>query len=151
MPDPGDPTPVPARPAARQTFRKPQRLTHAREFRAVFDGRMRKTGGPLAVFVVANGLPRHRLGLSIGRVVGNAVARNRLKRAIREWFRTAGAFLPLDDGSGLDVVVSARPHDPLEFERYKAQLSDLVAAAARDLRRRRERADAPPTPPAEAP
>lgn len=45
-----------------------------------------------------------RLGLAVSRRAGNAVARNRIKRRTREWFRHHRAFL-----SGLDVVVSARP------------------------------------------
>jgi ribonuclease P protein component len=32
-----------------------------------------------------------RLGLSVSRQVGSAVHRNRVKRAVREWFRASGA------------------------------------------------------------
>lgn len=45
-----------------------------------------------------------RLGLTVSRKVGGAVARNRVKRRVREWFRhTRSAF-----GAPLEVVVIAR-------------------------------------------
>jgi ribonuclease P protein component len=52
--------------------------------------------------------------------VGNAVVRNRLKRAIREWFRTSRGALR----EGIDVVVAAR--------RGAGELRCLEVAAALD-------------------
>lgn len=46
-----------------------------------------------------------RLGLSVSRKVGNAVARNRVKRALRERFAEIAPRLP----AGLDIVVIGRP------------------------------------------
>ena len=46
-----------------------------------------------------------RLGLTVSRKVGNAVARTRVKRRVREWFRAERATLPED----VDMVVIARP------------------------------------------
>lgn len=42
-----------------------------------------------------------RLGIAASRKMGNAVARNRAKRRIREWFRTREEPLP----SGVDIVI----------------------------------------------
>jgi ribonuclease P protein component len=46
-----------------------------------------------------------RLGLSVSRKVGGAVARNRVKRVLREQFPTRAGLVP----AGSDVVVIARP------------------------------------------
>lgn len=125
-------------------FSTRHKLTHAREFSAVFAARMRKSTGPLAVFVLPSDRPTHRLGLSIGRVVGNAVVRNRLKRMIREAFRLLQHHLPkLDETTGYDIIVSAKPHAPLSLEQYQTLFLNGVAAADRDHRRRRERAGEP--------
>ena len=55
-----------------------------------------------------------RLGLAIPKAYGNAVARNRIKRLIREVFRLNKAKLP----PGVDMVFSAR--SALEKPRYQS-------------------------------
>jgi ribonuclease P protein component len=52
----------------------------------------------------AVGTPSSRLGLAISRKVGNAVARNHVKRRVRECFRHYQHAL-----AGLDLVVTGRP------------------------------------------
>ena len=53
--------------------------------------------------------PVRRLGVTASRKVGNAVTRNRVKRAVREWFRTnRHRFDEVYRREGIDVVVIAR-------------------------------------------
>ena len=53
--------------------------------------------------------PVRRLGITASRKVGNAVTRNRVKRAVREWFRTnRHRFDEVYRSEGIDVVVIAR-------------------------------------------
>ena len=47
-----------------------------------------------------------KLGLAVSRKVGNAVTRNRIKRLLREYFRTHRAQFLLGD---LQMVIVARP------------------------------------------
>lgn len=118
--------------APRYTYRHADRLHGQRAFAAVFEAKMRKHAGPLTVFTRPNDAGRHRLGLSVGRRVGNAVKRNRVKRLLREAFRLHRHGWP----GAYDVVVSVRPHRPLTVRRYAGLLADAVAAADRAWSRR---------------
>jgi ribonuclease P protein component len=53
--------------------------------------------------VLPNDLPHIRVGLAVSKRVGNAVARNLVKRRIRN------AFASMDISGGWDVVVTAKP------------------------------------------
>lgn len=112
-------------------------MAHAREFQAVYGGRVRKVRGPLTVFALPNGLLHPRLGLSVGRRCGSAVMRNRIKRGVREAFRLAQHDLPLiEEGAGrspgaYDFIVSSAPHEPLSVDEYGRAL----VAAAEELHR----------------
>ena len=68
-----------------------------------------------------------RLGVTVSRRIGNAVVRNRVKRRLREFFRTEmRASLP----AGTSIVVIARSGaDALE----PATIRDELNAAARNL------------------
>lgn len=81
------------------------RLTRSDDFK-----RVRQSGKsyahPLVVLVAqAAELPRVRVGVAAGRMVGNAVQRNRAKRLLREAVRPILPGLP----SGWDLILIARP------------------------------------------
>jgi ribonuclease P protein component len=118
-------------------FRRRHRLAHAREFQAVYAARVNRGSGPLVVYVRPGSLPHWRLGLSVGRRVGGAVERNRIKRLLREAFRLSQAELPVDAaGHGFDMVVNVRPHRPLHLTDYMARMKDLARAGAKEWERR---------------
>jgi ribonuclease P protein component len=88
-----------------QGFARQQRLLKASQFEAVYAFRRRVADSCFAVNYMPNQLGMARMGLAVGaRAVGNAVARNRVKRAVRESFRRAASDL-----AGIDLVVGA-PH-----------------------------------------
>ncbi len=133
---PTPPPPPPQNPAPKLNFRRHQRLSKALEFASVFDAKVRKAGGPLIVFAAPNQLDHSRLGLSVGRRIGNAVVRNRVKRRLREAFRLDQARLP----PGYDYVVTVRPHEPLPLAAYRRLLLESAAALQTEWNRRRRRA-----------
>ena len=109
---------------------KRRRLSRSAEFERVY--RQGRSKGNR--FLVLYAFPREeqdaegpRLGLSVGRRVGGAVDRTRVKRALREAFWEEARRLP--DGS--DYVVVARPESLALIERegvpgVRVVLAELV-------------------------
>lgn len=85
-------------------YRRAHRLSGRKAYAAVFDRGKRYFARGLVVIARANHLPYMRLGLSVGKRLGKAVARTRLKRVIREGFRQARNR----ELGGLDLVVIPR-------------------------------------------
>lgn len=84
-----------------------RRLSRSTEFQRVYRQGRSKANRYLVLYSFARGekSPANaRFGVSVGRKVGNAVARNRVKRVIRE----AVSEIEQQLGDGLDYVVIAR-------------------------------------------
>lgn len=128
-----EPAPSPPR---RYTFRPRHRLTHANEFSAVYDLRLKRSRGPLTIFALPNSLPNHRLGLAVGARVGNAVARNGIKRKLREAFRQLQHDLPRHAAGHYDLLINVRPHAAYPLAAYRDLLGGLAAALHTEALRR---------------
>ena len=91
-------------PETDQRFPRSCRLTARRQFLEVYK-RGRKARRPsFTVFGLPNDVGRCRIGLTVTRKVGGAVARNRIKRVLREVFRRHGMKLE----QPMDLVVNAQ-------------------------------------------
>ncbi len=89
---------------SRQNFGQRKRLISAHQYQAVFRAPSRSSDQVLTVLARRNDLEHPRLGLAIQKkILKRAVARNRVKRIVRESFRHHQSLL-----DGLDVVVIGR-------------------------------------------
>ena len=127
----------------RFSFPKKNRLVSNRQFKAVLARNLHVSNGLLTLFVAENDCGYPRLGVSVGKYCGNAVVRNRLKRLLREAFRQSQGRIP----AGFDYLLMISPQwskkldksglkeaaRQLTFERVKASLLVLVAAAVRKM------------------
>ena len=116
-------------PTPRATFRPHERINDPRDFRRAFDRKRSASDARLVVYGVENGRDYPRLGISVGRKkVRRAVARNRIKRLLREAFRLGREELP----AGLDLIVVPRSGD-LTFAEAREALPRLAQAVARRI------------------
>ena len=98
------------------------RVRDKRAFAAVFASKRSASSGPLVVHGVQTDQSVSRLGLAVGKHVGNAPQRNRVKRLLREAFRTARHQLPV----GWDYVVVVKPHTLMTLDRYARHLREAT-------------------------
>ena len=119
-------------PAVSEGFSRDDRLRKRREFEECYASGVRVSGRHLQVFLLAATGPaaRTRLGVSVPRRVGHAVARNRVRRRLREIFRRNR---PLFGAATVSVVVNARPS--AAQAPFRELTEDYASAVARALPR----------------
>jgi len=121
-----------------QRFPKTYRVRRDAEFQRAFARRCAVSDARLVVFGHPNGLPHARLGISVPRRIGKAVARNRWKRLIREAFRLTRPRLP----AGVDLIVVPRVGPEPKLAELIESLPRLARRVARKLVQRTGRAAA---------
>ncbi|MFQ5507637.1 MAG: ribonuclease P protein component, partial [Planctomycetota bacterium] len=90
----------------------------------------RAQGRHLGVVVLRNRLPYSRIGLSVSKKYGNAVRRNRIKRMIRETYRTCRWELEARAGFVDVVVIPCHREGKYPLAELAGELPVLVAEAA---------------------
>lgn len=110
-------------------FPKRLRLLRSSEFERVFAARNSVGNSHFVLYGVANDVGYPRLGITVSRRVGNAVARNRWKRLLREVFRLAQHELP-----NLDLVCVVRAPAPPNFAQLKSRIVESAGRLGRRAR-----------------
>ena len=113
----------------RYDFPKSVRLLKSADFERVFRDGYSCSDGLIVVYAAASESERPRLGLVVSKKCGNAVARNRWKRALRESFRMVQHELP----RSLDLVVLPRRYAEPNLGRMKNSFLKLAAKAAAQI------------------
>jgi ribonuclease P protein component len=108
---------------AQQTFSRAERIRKRADFQRILKEGVRCQGPHFRVSIRANALTHSRLGVTVGKRVGPAVERNRVKRRIREFFRLNKESLP----GPSDLVVTAREGSAgLSFWQISEELKGLL-------------------------
>ena len=112
---------------ASERYPKAVRIRRRRDFLAIQrKGRRRHMAHFVVVRMPAIG-PGSRLGVTVSRRVGNAVARNRVKRLVREIFRRRRSAIPEPS----DLVVIAKPGaDELTYGAVASELERALDLAS---------------------
>ncbi|HKW63387.1 MAG TPA: ribonuclease P protein component [Candidatus Acidoferrum sp.] len=104
----------------RLTFPREARLVRRGEFDAVYRAGKRRSSSHFTVFFRANEMPQSRFGVSIKKALGGAVARNRIRRRLREIVRRHRAEIP----AGWDIVI--HPKSAVAKAPFDALTTDLL-------------------------
>jgi ribonuclease P protein component len=97
-----------------------QSLKRNNEFRHVFSIGNRKIGNYVIIYILPGQQQNNRVGIVIKKEVGNAVQRNKIKRIIREIWRTRCNKLI----SGYDVVILVR--EKIIYARFSEIESEMA-------------------------
>jgi ribonuclease P protein component len=95
-------------------------LLHKPEFDRVYRNGRRRTSRQFIVFSAPNGLERSRFGMSIGRALGGAVVRNRIRRRLREILRRHRQEI----SSGWDIIL--HPRASVATSEFRALTEELL-------------------------
>ena len=110
-----------------ERFPQIARLTRQADFQRVLGRGTSVADRNLVVYLLPNGLGWSRLGLRVGKRLGNAPRRNALRRRLREAFRRRRSELP----AGFDIVCIVRASAASEFAELGRSLDSLLLRATR--------------------
>jgi ribonuclease P protein component len=114
-----------------QRFPKRLRLLGAKDFERVFAARVSVSDSWMVLYGATTEAGHARLGLTVPRRIGGAVARNRWKRLLREAFRLSQHELP-----AFDFVCIPRATSPPALAQLIESLRTLALRIERKLQSR---------------
>jgi len=112
-----------------QSYRPHERLRTKAEYERVLSRKCSARGKYIIVYGCENEVGHPRLGRIVGKRWGNAVARNRYRRWLREAFRLTKTTLP-----AIDIVVMIAQKIGINYAAIETELAPLARQAQQKLR-----------------
>jgi len=112
-----------------QSYRPHERLRTKAEYERVLTRKRSARGKYIIVYGCENEVGHPRLGRIVGKRWGNAVARNRYRRWLREAFRRLKTTLP-----PIDIVVMIAQKTGINYAAIETELAPLARQAQQKLR-----------------
>jgi ribonuclease P protein component len=113
-----------------QALPKQSRLSRRAEFLRAYESGRKYFSRFCVLFVSDNNLDRSRLGITATRKIGKATVRNRLKRWVREIYRTERGPLGVDEHCSDFIVNLKAAAATAQFRDFKSELTVLLRRAA---------------------
>ncbi len=122
-------------------FHSRYKLIKTDEFSSVFSFRQRIFGDKLALHYMPNGLEYPRLGIVVSKKTARrSVARNYMRRVVREWFRKHRESM-----AGVDMIIRAnKPFGRTDFEGVMQELEHLSGKMQQRISRLQDKRDGAP-------
>ena len=112
-----------------QSYRPHERLRTKAEYERVLTRKCSARGKHLIAYGCENEVGHPRLGRVVGKRWGNAVARNRYRRWLREAFRRTKSAMP-----SIDIVVMIVQKHGMNYKAIEAELAPLARQTQQKLR-----------------
>jgi ribonuclease P protein component len=125
---------VPSHPAGEKQSLKGLRLRKHADFQRAYAGARKRQSASMSWFLAPRGesTSSARVGLTVGKVLGKAHERNRIKRRMREALRRHIDLLP----SGADLILHPRrPVLTLDFAKLEAEVVRILIQAGKEAAR----------------
>lgn len=117
---------------APQSYPRSERITRRNDYLALYREGKKRTGRDFICYTLRREGQGRKFGFAVSRKVGKAVVRNRIKRYLREIYRTHRNALD----AHLHVVVVARPGcATLDYRQCRAALCELLGPRKENARK----------------
>lgn len=106
-------------------MKKSYRVKREKDFQAIFDGGKSTANRKFVIHFLEKEQDHYRVGISVGKRIGNAVTRNAVKRKIRHVIMEFSDHLKRDDF----IVIARKGVENLDYQEVKQNLQHVLKLA----------------------
>lgn len=103
-------------------MKKSYRVKREKDFQTIFDGGKSRANRKFVIYFLEKEQNHYRVGISVGKRIGNAVTRNSVKRKIRHVIMELSDHLKEDDF----VVIARKGVEKLSYQELRKNLKHVL-------------------------